>query len=88
MHHIFLIKEERAEVGAAGGQNSFVGLEVHPVHHKGAVTQQALLALAVQLLQNLSTVPWELHPPDGSGLVGEPGRHTQTLWTTEQDVAH
>ncbi len=65
MHHIFLIKEESAEVDTAGRQHSFVGLEVHPVHNKGAVTQQALLALAVKLLQDLPTVPWELHRPEG-----------------------
>lgn len=63
MHHIFLVQEEGAEIDTAGCQHSFVGLEVDPVHNKGAVTQQALLALAVELLQNLPTVPWELHHP-------------------------
>lgn len=47
VHHIFLVQEEGAEVDTAGSQHGFVGLEVHPVHHKGAVTQQALFALAV-----------------------------------------
>lgn len=78
MHHIFLVKEEGAEVDAAGRQHSFVGLEVHPVHNKGAVTQQALLALAVKLLQHLPTVPRELHRRDGSGTVEEAGRNTGT----------
>lgn len=65
MHHIFLVQEEGAEVDTAGRQHSFVGLKVHPIHNKGAVTQQALLALSVKLLQNLPTVPWELHCPEG-----------------------
>lgn len=65
MHHIFLVQEEGTEVDTAGRQHSFVGLEVHPVHDKGAVTQQSLFTLAVKLLQNLPTVPWELHRLEG-----------------------
>lgn len=73
MHHIFLVQEEGAEVNAAGRQHSFVGLEVHPVHDKGAVTQQALPALTVKLLQDLPAVPRELHRPEGLRMVEEAG---------------
>lgn len=75
MHHIFLVQEEGAEIDTAGCQHSFVGLEVYPVHNKGAVTQQALLALAVELLQNLPTVPWELHRPVVLRMVKDACRH-------------
>lgn len=61
VHHILLVKEKGAEIGAAGSQHSFVCLEVNPIYDKGAVTQQALLALAVELLQNFPAVPRELH---------------------------
>lgn len=69
MHNIFLFQEEGAKVHAAGCQNSLVGFKVHTVHNKGAVTQQALLALPIQLLQNLPTVPWEVHRLDGLRMV-------------------
>lgn len=72
MHHVFLVQEEGAEIDTAGCQHSFVRLEVHPVHDKGAVTQQALLALSVELLQNLPTVPRELHRPGRSRMVKDP----------------
>lgn len=68
MYHILLVQKEGAEVHAAGSQHSLVGLEVHTVHDKGAVTQQALLALPVKLLQNFPTVPRELHRPEGQAL--------------------
>lgn len=87
MHHIFLVQEECAEVHTAGCQHSFVSLEVYPVHNKGAVTQQALLALAVELLQNLPTVPWELHRPGRSRMVKDAFREAQALWNT-QEVTH
>lgn len=61
VHHILLVEEECAEIGAAGGQHSFVCLEVNPIYDEGAVTQQALLALTVQLLQDFPAVPRELH---------------------------
>lgn len=88
MHHIFLVQEEGAEVDAAGRQHGFVGLEVHPVHNKGAVTQEALLALAVKLLQDLPTVPWELHRPGSSCRTEEAGKPAEALWTADkQEVA-
>lgn len=61
MHHILLVEEEGAEIGAASSQHSFVSLEVNPIYDEGAVTQQALLTLAVELLQNFPAVPRELH---------------------------
>lgn len=88
MHHIFLVQEEGAEVDAACRQHSFVGLEVHPVHNKGAVTQQALLALAIKLLQNLPAVPGKLHRPEGSRTAGEAGRQEQALWSAEHKRSH
>lgn len=65
MHHILLVEEEGAEIGAAGGQHGFVCLEVDPIYDEGAVTQQALLTLAVELLQNFPAVPRELHRTAG-----------------------
>ena len=47
MHHVVLVDEQGAEVGTTGRQNRFVGLEIHSIHHEGAVTQQAHLALLV-----------------------------------------
>ena len=89
MHHIFLVQEEGAEVDTAGCQHSFVGLEVHSIHNKGAVAQQALLTLPVKLLQNLPTVPWELHCSGGLRMVEDAGRQAQALWTTDKShVAH
>lgn len=61
MHYILLIQEKGSEVHAASCQHGFVGLKVNTVHHEGAVAQQALLTLPVQLLQNLPAVPGELH---------------------------
>lgn len=74
MHHILLIQKQRAEVHTARGQHRFVGLEVNPVNYECAVTQQALLTLPVQLLQDLPAVPRELHPPEGTR-VGPAGKH-------------
>lgn len=50
-----------------------MGFEVHPIHDKSAVTQQALLSLAVKLLQNLPAVPWELHSEEGLLMAEEAG---------------
>lgn len=61
MHHILLVEKEGAEIGAAGSQHSFVCLEVNSVYDEGAVAEQALLPLAVELLQDFPAVPWELH---------------------------
>lgn len=69
MHHILLVKEEGAEIGAAGGQHGFVRLEVDPIYDEGAVTQQTLLTLPVELLQNFPAVPWELHRTMGVRMV-------------------
>lgn len=69
MHHILLVEEEGAEIRAAGGQHGFVCLEVDPIYDKGAVTQQALLTLAVELLQNFPAVPRELHRTMGVRMV-------------------
>lgn len=84
MHHIFLVQEKSAEVDTAGGQHSFVGLEVHPVHDKGTVTQQALCALAIKLLKNLPTVPRELHRPGDVRMVEEVWGQAQALRATDK----
>lgn len=85
MDHIFLVQEEGAEVDTAGCQHSFVGLEVHPVHNKCAVTQQALLALAVELLQNLPTVPWKLHRAEGLLMADTESEH---CWGAKSHMWH
>lgn len=61
MYHIFLLQEEGPEIGTTGCQHSFVCLKVDPIHHEGAVAKQTLLALVIELVQDLPAVPWKLH---------------------------
>lgn len=49
--HILLVQEDGAEIGAAGGQHSFVSIHVYPLHNEGGVTQLLLLLMGLLLLQ-------------------------------------
>lgn len=51
-----MVHEEHPEVGAAGGQDSFVSLEVDVVDGDAAVAEKAPLSLVVQLLQDVAAV--------------------------------
>lgn len=56
---LVLVKE--VEVHAARSQHSSVRAELGISHQHGAVTQEALVPLLAQTLQQMSTVVWELH---------------------------
>lgn len=86
VHHVLLIHKEHLEVLAASCQHRLVSLEVNPVHHKGAVTEEAQLPLLVQLLQDTQAVLGEIHgcrKPEPS-VSTEEGRQPKSLPTAEQ----
>lgn len=85
MDNIFLVQEEGAEVDATGCQNSLVGFKVHTIHNKGAVTQQALFPLPVKLLQNLPTVPWEIHRSEDCWISCKAGTRSENKCHIRED---